>query len=105
MIAWRDFCPSRQVRALTLGLVTVSCCFFINARTSADTIYVSNSGNNTIVKYDSAGNSSVFASEGLSDPQGLAFDNSGNLYVANVGNNTIEKFDTSGNGSVFANSR
>src|SRR5205085_383308 len=45
----------------------------------------------------------VFAIVGLSNPIGLAFDNSGNLYAANGGNNTIEKFAPNGTGSLFAN--
>jgi len=43
-------------------------------------IYVANSFNNTIVRFDA----------------------SGNLYVANSGNRTIEVFDPGGHGSVFA---
>ena len=70
----------------------------------ADNIYVSNAGNNTIEKFDSSGNGTVFASSGLDWPRGLAFDSAGDLYVANQDNNTIEKFDSSGNGTVFASS-
>jgi hypothetical protein len=55
----------------------------------ADILYVSNFGDNTIVKVTSDGVVSVFAdaSDGLSGPFGLAFDSAGNLYVANSGNN------------------
>ena len=58
-------------------------CFVASAR--ADYLYVSNDGNNTIMKFDSNGNGTVFAdaSSGLDKPQGLALDSSGNLYVAN----------------------
>jgi sugar lactone lactonase YvrE/subtilisin-like proprotein convertase family protein len=69
---------------------------------AADTIYVSNSGDNTIEKFK-AGVSSVFANTGLSFPEGLALDGAGNLYVANRGNNTIMKFTPGGVGSLFAN--
>jgi sugar lactone lactonase YvrE len=70
-------------------------------------LYVGNTGGglqgtDTIEKFDSSGNGSIFTSTGLSYPTGLAFDGSGNLYVSNIGNNTIEKFDSSGTGSVFA---
>src|SRR5256885_396341 len=70
----------------------------------ADTVYVSNQGNNTIVKFDSGGVGSVFAS-GLSGPEALAFafDGSGNLYAANAGNNTIVKLTPGGVSSIFAN--
>jgi sugar lactone lactonase YvrE len=74
------------------------------ATSRADNIFVSNSGNNTIEEFNSSGVGTVFASSGLDDPQGLAFDSRGNLYVANQGNNTIEKFNTNGVGSVFASS-
>jgi DNA-binding beta-propeller fold protein YncE len=57
--------------------------------------------NGVIMKFDSSGNGTVFAS-GLNGPTGLAFDSAGNLYAAIVGDNTIEKFDSSGNGTVFA---
>src|ERR1017187_9240343 len=69
----------------------------------ADTIYVSNSGDNTIRKFTSGGTGSVFASAGLDAPEGLALDSAGNLYVANYGNSTIMKFTPGGVGSVFAN--
>jgi hypothetical protein len=38
---------------------------------------------------------STTASSGVSSPEGIAFDSSGNLYVANHGNNTIEAFSSS----------
>jgi len=65
-------------------------------------LYVANECANTIVKYNSSGQGSTFASTGLNAPTGLAFYN-GNLYVANSGNNTIDVFNASGQGSLFAN--
>ena len=67
----------------------------------AGNVFVSDSGDGTIVQFDSAGNESVFVS-GLNNPAGLAFDESGNLYVANSGAGTILRFDGSGTASVFA---
>jgi DNA-binding beta-propeller fold protein YncE len=74
-------------------------------------LYVSNFGDQfdgfgppnggTIVKFDSQGNGTLFAS-GLNGPIGLAFDSVGTLYGAMALDNTIEKFDSSGNGTVFA---
>ncbi len=64
-------------------------------------LYVANY-NDTILKFNSNGVSSVFASTGLNNPGGLAFDSKDNLYVANYGNNTIEKFNPSGAGSLFS---
>ncbi len=69
---------------------------------SSGNLYVANNANNTIEKFDSNGNGTVFASSGLDNPAGLAFDSGGNLYVANFNANDIEKFDASGQGSVFA---
>ncbi len=82
---------------------------------AADFMYVSLS-NSTIVRYDVslgtavdvAGSLSVFvpSGQGLSSPEALAFDSSGNLYAANPGNNTITKYDSAGNGigTYFVNS-
>ena len=71
-------------------------------------LYASSYGNNKIIKYDTNGVATVFATNGvngvLDQPTGLVFDNLGNLYVANAGNNTIEKYDPQGNGTLFANS-
>jgi subtilisin-like proprotein convertase family protein len=67
-------------------------------------VYVSNTGNSTIEKFDTNGTSSLFSNSGLSTPYGLAFDGSGNLYTANYADSTIEKFDANGVGTVFADS-
>ena len=45
----------------------------------------------------------MFASTGLNNPIGLAFDGSGNLYAANANSGTIERFTPGGAASVFAN--
>ncbi len=76
-----------------------------SASVHAETLFVSNPLNNTIVKFTPGGVGSVFASAGLSTPTGIAFDSTGNLYSANDGNNTILKFTPSGIGSVFASVR
>jgi len=66
-------------------------------------LYVSNSGNNRILKSTPSGNITTFAAVGLNNPRGLAFDSAGNLYVVNAGNGTISKFPPSGFiGTVFA---
>jgi sugar lactone lactonase YvrE len=72
-------------------------------------LYVANSGTNgalanTIVKFNSAGVRSTFATSvnGLRAPRGLAFDSAGNLYVANSGNGTLRKFTPDGASSSFA---
>ena len=53
-----------------------------------------------IIKFDSSGNRSTFASGVLA--LGLAFDSSDNLYAADWKNSTVFKFDSSGNMSTFA---
>src|ERR1039458_9053734 len=92
-------------KALYLGFLALVCFFFAYGSVRGDTIYVSTFNLNTIYRFDSSGQGSVFAtaSSGLSNPDGVAVDSSGNLYVANTGSGTIEKFSPSGQGSVFAN--
>ncbi len=59
----------------------------------ADTFLVTNAGDNTISKYDAAGNYlGSFATTGMNSPSGLAFSTSGNLLVAN-GNNTVSQYN------------
>jgi sugar lactone lactonase YvrE len=99
--AWQHVKRSAVVRCLWIILVVV---FFSQAPVLADVVYVSNAESNTIEEFNASGAGTVFASSGLTTPQGLAFDNMGNLYVANYGNNTIEKFNSSGVGTVFASS-
>lgn len=69
---------------------------------SAGNLFVSNQGDNTILKFSPDGTRSVFASTVLNIPTGLAFDSVGNLYAANYGDNTIAKFTPEGLGSIFA---
>ena len=62
-------------------------------------VYVSAPGLNTVTKYDSSGQGSVFAS-GFVEPHGLAFDSHGNLFVSDV--TSVKKFAPNGTGSIFA---
>jgi len=84
--------------AALLGFVSTS------SSVRADTVYAANMlvggpVGDTVEQFDTSGNGSVFIS-GLTDPQGLAFDSSGNLYVAS--GQQILKVDPDGNESVFA---
>ncbi|MGA2916523.1 MAG: PEP-CTERM sorting domain-containing protein [Sedimentisphaerales bacterium] len=54
-----------------------------------------------IVKYDSSGNMSTFATGALA-ARSITLDNSDNLYISNTAKGTIEKFDIYGNRSTFA---
>lgn len=65
-------------------------------------LYAGMVGDNTVRKFNSLGQSTIFASSGLNGPIPLAFDHSGNLYVGNVNDNTIMKFGPSGQPALFA---
>lgn len=71
-------------------------------------LYVANdlpaSGSPSIVKFDSSGNGSVFATDLLDTPSSLAFDKAGNLYASNYGQsgNNVVKITPGGVVSVFA---
>jgi sugar lactone lactonase YvrE len=93
----------QRIKALSVIPGVLVFLFFTHAVSYADLLYVANNGNNTVDVINSSGQPSVFASNGLSGPAGLAFDSSGNLYVGNFNNNTVEKFDSAGNGTLFAN--
>jgi len=67
----------------------------------ADSFFVSDAADGTILSFDSGGNESVFAS-GLNQPAGLVFGNNGDLYVASAGDGTILQFSAGGAASVFA---
>src|SRR6516162_5987223 len=73
----------------------------ICASALAQDLFVSANDSNGgyIYKFTWDGVRSTFAS-GLSNPQGLAFDNAGNLFVADSG--SIYKFDPAGHRSSFA---
>jgi sugar lactone lactonase YvrE len=76
----------------------------ISARAAARNLYVTNAGTGTtgtIYKFNIDGSSTIFAS-GLSNPEGLAFDGSGNLFVADNQAGTIFKFTPNGTKSIFA---
>jgi len=68
---------------------------------SAGNVYVADSGNYRIQKFDATGNyRRTWGSEGWSEgqyssPQGIAVDSTGNVYVADSGNR-IQKFDANG---------
>ena len=93
----------RRSKVFYVGLGVL---LLFNAIGRADYIYVSSAnwgyGGAAVMRFDSAGNGSTFASLDAYNPQGLALDDSWNLYVACAANNTIMRFDPSGQGSLFA---
>src|SRR5665213_3580216 len=64
---------------------------------NAQNIFVANQGSTTVSEFNSSGTvlNASFAS-GLEEPEGLAFDSSGDLYVANYVNSTVSEFNSSG---------
>ena len=79
-------------------------------------LYLSDTDNQVIRKWTASSGLSIAAgvpytagsSDGalgtglLNEPQGLAFDSSGNLLIADAGNNTIRKLDPQGNLTTYA---
>ena len=94
----------KLLRTLLTATTLAAALLAVPADSLADIIYVANYGNNTIRKFDSASGADLglFASTGLNQPTGLAFDNAGNLFVSNYGNNRIMKYTPGGIGSIFA---
>ncbi len=70
---------------------------------SSGNMYVVDTGNNRVEKFDSSGNFiSAVGSSGSADgqfsyPTSVLVDKSGNMYVTDLNNYRIEKFDSSGN--------
>ena len=70
---------------------------------SSDNVYVVDTYNNRIQKFDSEGNLiTILGSSGSGDghfyrPRDIAIDSSGNIYVADKGHDRIQKFDSEGN--------
>jgi sugar lactone lactonase YvrE len=69
--------------------------------TPSTTIYVSDTTFDSILKFDPAGQMTIFAS-GITDPTGLALDGGGSLYVASATLQAIQKYNPAGDMSIFA---
>ncbi len=73
---------------------------------SLGNIFVVDTGNNVVYKFDASGNKTTIGNGQLNSPTGIAVDSSNDLYVSDSGNNRIEKFTLSGDtytSSVFGN--
>jgi DNA-binding beta-propeller fold protein YncE len=84
-------------RALTLAIGVLLFC----AAARSQPIVVANEGNDTVQVLGPDGSTTTYASGGLDQPMGVAFDANGSLYVSNFGDNTIIKFGAGGGGSQF----
>jgi len=84
-----------SLAAVTLAAVLSS------APASAQVLYVTDAGDNTVKKITPNGVVSTFISTGLSVPDGIVFDAQGNLYVANAGGNSISKYNGAGIQQTF----
>ncbi len=97
-----------KLAVLSLGFSTaIGALLLSSGRAHADNIYVSDAnwgyGGASITEFGPSGQGTVFADADAYNPQGLAFDSSGNLYVASVsGNSEILEIDAAGDVSVFA---
>ncbi len=90
-------------KATCYRAVGLLCFLFTTAFAHADTIYVASTSNNTIVKFDSNGVGTAFASSGSDIYLGLAFNGSGILHVASWNNSAVKKYDSSGQGTLITN--
>ncbi len=97
----RRFGVSQLRRTLLVaGLLLLSAAIH-TARAAAGDLYVSEFSSGSVLKFDSAGNHTTFAS-GLTGTFGLAFDRAGNLFVADKDANSIFRYTPSGTKSTFA---
>jgi len=91
----------KTIETYTTGLTSNQNDPFLFSGLSAGSFYFAGAGR--ISEITTNGKVSIFASGGgLDDPQGLAFDATGNLLVANSGNSTISEISTNGTVSTFA---
>ncbi len=72
-----------------------------SALAAAGDLYVSEFDSGSVLRIDSAGNRTTFAS-GLTGPFGLAFDRDGNLFVADKDTDSIFKYTPDGVKTTFA---
>lgn len=79
------------------GMFASPSCVAVNFENGQDFVYVADTGNNRVQKFDSFGNW-ISNLTGFNNPQGITFDYNFNyLYVADTGNNKIKKYDIWGN--------
>lgn len=106
MNARRNSCLRPAIKTCFFVLIGVTCFLLSNARTWADTVFVTGYANGSLGVIPSTGSPHTLT--GFNGPSGLAFDGSGNLYLSNYGSATINKISNptgvSPTISVFASS-
>ncbi len=91
-----------QIHILSVALVLLTGLH----QAKADTLFVANANSNSIVKIAANGAATVFTTNGLASPYGVAFDSAGNLFVANLTSanaSSITKIAPDGTASLFYN--
>jgi DNA-binding beta-propeller fold protein YncE len=99
-------CPKRNHRPPLATPALLAATLILTAfgtKTRADTLFVTDSVDNTIYELNSSGQRTIFAS-GLDSTGPIAFGSNGNLYMADWYDGTILKFNSSGQYTVFATS-
>ena len=94
-----------SIRRLTLiGVAAVDVLLALPAAAPAQTIYVTNSENRTVMRFTPEGKETKFADASPGIPAGLAADGRGNLYVGVTGDlkGTVRKYTANGKFTVFA---
>lgn len=74
-----------------VGIIGAGAVFMLAPGASAQNIFVSDYQTGDIYEYNSAGQSSVFAT-GFENPSGIAFDSAGDLFVTDEGRGNIYEF-------------
>jgi len=92
----------QSIRKLAATAATAFSMYAVQSQAAVGDLYVTNSGNDTVVRITPSGTVLPVPMVGLSQPHGIAFDRSGNLFVSNIGDNTILKLSIDGVTSVFA---
>jgi sugar lactone lactonase YvrE len=89
-----SICTAKNTQIMRI-LIFTSFLSLVSASSEASIVYVSNTNNNTIERFNENGVGSTFAIT-TSSPRGLALDAVGNLYVAYPLLNSVQKFSPSG---------
>ncbi|MBV8132242.1 MAG: NHL repeat-containing protein [Alphaproteobacteria bacterium] len=90
-----------MIRKLLFVVVVLTGVHLGAVGSAGDVLFVTNSATDTgdtpnVTKFDARGKPTIFATVGIGNPTGLAFDAAGDLYVANTAGNSVRKFSPPG---------